>query len=223
MILDGINLEDGAKRGVEKVTREIRKKLITRRSIDCAISLTFFAATAYYKRQKNIKLQIICLIVPIMINGIVVFAYNAYLLHSRGKVLVRILSNTVESTRAQILSKKKVESEDDKRLEIAFKKFQRIIPIVIWILILSSQSMFVMALWAILTIDTVDGMAFISPFVAFMISFWMLGAFMVGNKLFIIWFPSEIKQKSGKLSESAKSDNKLPVLSRGKSSNNDLK
>jgi len=200
MILDGINMEDGARRGVEKVTREIRKNLIVRRSIDCVISLTFYAFATYFKKQKNIRLQVICIAIPIAMNGVVVFAYNAYLLHSRGKILIRILSKTVDSAKSQISLKKRVESEDDKRLVLAFNKFQRIIPIAIFNVIVSAQSMFALTLWAVLTIDTVDGMAYISPFIAFMISVFMLSSYMITNNMFVVWFPSEITQNNIKKS-----------------------
>lgn len=37
IILDGCNMEDGAQRGVEKVTRDIRRSMIIRRSIDFSL------------------------------------------------------------------------------------------------------------------------------------------------------------------------------------------
>lgn len=188
MILDGINMEPGARRGLEKITREIRKKLIWRRSIHSTIGLTLFALASYFKKTQQYQYQYIPIVIVLISNGII-FSYNAYLLKSTGQKVVDILSKTVHSN-SNI--KKNYRTESDYKLSKAYKKFERMLLIVLIILISSSFIIFGTALWAIIAINYTFGMYLNSPYIAMMVSGWM-SAFVISNRLFIIWFQTSDK------------------------------
>lgn len=71
MILDGINMEAGATRGTELVTRTIWKQLVARQSVDTLLTITCFSLAAYYKKIGKLEANVICLSISFLSNTIV--------------------------------------------------------------------------------------------------------------------------------------------------------
>lgn len=190
MILDGMNMEVGARRGIEKITREIRKKLIWYRTIDTTIGLFLFTLSTYFKKSKQYHYQSIPVIIALTLNALIAFGYNAHSLKETGRKIVFILLRTIRSNSNGNFNATTL--ENNYKLSTAYKKFRKIIPIVVVILGVSSFLSFLIPIWAAVTMGTNVGMAWGSSYVAFIVTFWMLPAFMIGNKLLIVWFVPEV-------------------------------
>lgn len=187
MILDGCNMEQGAKRGVEKVTREIRTKLIIRRSVDFIIALIIFSLSTYFRKTLQVEYQLYCVMATVTVNGFIVNGYNAYILHTKGNILINIVSQTVLNGQKQISLKQKKKTHDDTQLEKNLKRMKLIIPGLVIILIGEGLGIFSFVIWAGITSSMAEGMAYSSIVMVFFIVFVLIPSYLMVNRLLIVW------------------------------------
>lgn len=186
-MLDDIDLEADTMRGVEKIHRRILRNLIIRRSISSTFSLILFALGAYFKLTRQVNNEVLVVMIPFMVDGVVVFGYSGYNLYTKGKILLCILKKIVSAGRSQINSNSRRETLQDVKLVKAYDKFRYVIPTVVVCLIVEGSFMFVFGLWAIFTLNSIEGMAWITLFLAIIEVLCIPPTFVLINYMFIIW------------------------------------
>lgn len=134
--------------------------------------MTFFALAAYFK-YTQVRLQVICVMIPLSINTIAVFAYNAYLGYLRGKILLSILLKSVETNQKFLNSNQRKASMNDTWLVATYRKFKFVIPAIFLMSCGSVVSSLTFIIWAGVTMDTAEGMAYFNTTLVVVIIFWL--------------------------------------------------
>lgn len=179
-------MEKGATRGIEKVTRNIRKRLIIRRTIDFTIAIIFNVFGAYFMRTNNMVPQVICQIIPLGINAFSVFGYNICVLQMTGKSLIKILQKVVDVRKNKYLRKQSTIEAETPRVEVSVKRFEILLPVLSLILGGGSVVMITLVVWGVKTIDG-HGMSGVSIALVVLELFLMLPAFIIGAYLFNVY------------------------------------
>lgn len=180
-------MEAGAVRGTEKIKRTLLKQLIIRRSICTFYSLISFAMGSYLKYIGSYKYQWLCICLPMTLDGFVVCMYNAYQLHTRGAVLLGILSKVVNVSKSQINSKTKTETEHDKKFEKTFKTFTVVIPLVKQNLMVNSLVLVGQTVWGVVVVGNEYGMMYFNVVQGLTTVFCILPICLGFNQLFVKW------------------------------------
>jgi len=180
MVLDGIDFERG-KKGYERITRTMRKQVIIRRSIDFTISFSLNIASTYFTRTNQRSLQVITAIIPLISNSFFTYFCNAYILHTRGKVLISVLQHIVTNNKKLIVMKVIVASDETNRLQELLIRFRYLIPIRNYI-ILTGLSLLSLAVYGFLTLESSQGLSYASLCLASLLILLMLPTFLIVNK-----------------------------------------
>lgn len=86
-------MEDNARRGIERINGSYRKQMITQQTLSIILTNPLFIAAAYYKKIRNVSNNVICLVTALILNNFLIYGFNAYILHTHGRKLIRILSH----------------------------------------------------------------------------------------------------------------------------------
>jgi len=206
-------MEEGYHRGIESATHSFWNQLIIYQSIDSFISLVSFIAAAYFKKIGYVTGGIVSLIIALVSSALVSVLFNAYHFRKTSKTLIMILSKTCAITNSQ--KKLAVDDENgqktpqlcgkltdptaiknqklsvvktaESKLMKRYEKFRKISPIIFKILILGLLQFLVQCLWAGLTINTAEGMAWATVVVANTSIVVIPSYFLASNMIFIAW------------------------------------
>lgn len=122
---------------------------------------------------------------PLLINAFLTHFYNAYILHTRGRSIIKIINNAVENNKEMLKLRIISYSNEALKLEKTYRKFKAIIPAMKYILILTGSVLLGTKLWAALVFHYENGMAYAYLFIAVMEYFLMLPTFLAMNQIIV--------------------------------------
>jgi len=94
MILDGVNMEPGAQRGLEKITRTTRRRILIGRAIAFPINASLYCVSAYCMKQNLLLAQIwfASLLHLMLLPHLIYFTHVA---RKKGELIVKILRKII--------------------------------------------------------------------------------------------------------------------------------
>lgn len=152
-------MEQNAIRGIERATGSYRKQMIKLQSISILCTISLFTAAAYFKSIRNFQNNVICLVTALLLDNFLVYGYNAYILHTHGRKLIRIVSNVSRLNQPSDSGHAHRGSTHSQRYKAVYQKFKTIVPAIEWLMISSAVSTFGLSAWALITMNSDEGMA----------------------------------------------------------------
>lgn len=170
-----MNMEPGARKGIERIKRTIFKQLIIRESSDSIITIVSFTLAAYFKKIERHDLNILACSIAFLSNSICMF-HNGFNFHKTSSAILRILNKLQQSPIAHTSS--------NSRSHNAYKRFRLIVPIGRFTINNSAFFALGLSLWGFISIHNPLFMAWVNPICAIMNSVAIVIGFTVGNYLF---------------------------------------
>jgi len=189
LVLDSINIESSAQRGVEKLTGKIWHVLVIRQSLDTIITLSCFVSGAYFKSTGQMSYNIISIAIAYLSNGILSLGYNAYSLHVNSKLVLAILKKTISVNASLTITNTHSNSVDNhKKLKATHEKFKIVTLLCVITYACGAVGTVALCAWTIATRESGVGPAYSSVIDAFLNAVFIVVSFLSGNLLFIQWW-----------------------------------
>lgn len=166
----------------DRFDRAIWNALVVRQSADSCITVACFAGAAYYKYIGQLDANVICCSISFLSNALTL-GYNTYLFVSESKLSLETMLEAIQQdpTLKCMVDGKSV------FISSAYKRFKMVVFLAYNAMINVAVGSFVLGLWGLLSINTVDGMAWSSPVIG-IIHFGLFGfGFSISNYFFIKW------------------------------------
>jgi hypothetical protein len=192
MLLDGINMEDGAIRGEEKITRAIWKSLSVRLYLDTLINVTILTAASYFKYTQQLVPNVLCCS-AVLTSTALLLSYDGHIFKTKSDKILRILLQTVTRNAELRHSSGGTHNQSagemkDVKLRKTYERLKMALPIGWMYFVVSTVSTCGTVLYGLASIGTEQGMMWSSPITAFMQTLVLSTSFCVINAIFIKWY-----------------------------------
>lgn len=187
MLLDGITMEDGTVRGEEKVTRRMWKSLVLRLTAYTLVTICCLSAASYFKYTNQLVPNVICCSIVFLSASVLAIGYSTFLLKIKSDAVLRILLRTITMNSKRDLTMNSRTSEKDLKLKATYENLKVVLPFGFWNLVITIVLSVGLAVYALASITSDEGMAWSSPLLSLMHAVRLFTSFIAVNKIFIKW------------------------------------